>query len=83
MIVQQALGVLSDVQREAIELAYLSGLTKRETADRTATMHGTVKSRMRLGLPAMRRSLEAGMAPTALAAATRGRSTLPAVDTGS
>jgi RNA polymerase sigma-70 factor, ECF subfamily len=58
--VQAALGALSDVQREAIELAYFSGLTQQEIADRTETPLGTVKSRMRLGLLAMRRTLEAG-----------------------
>jgi RNA polymerase sigma-70 factor (ECF subfamily) len=58
-LVQRALAGLSDVQREAIELAYFSGLTQQEIADRTATPLGTVKSRMRLGLLAMRRSLEA------------------------
>jgi RNA polymerase sigma-70 factor (ECF subfamily) len=55
--VQDALGSLSDVQREAIELAYFGGLTQQEIAVRTNTPLGTVKSRMRLGLLAMRRAL--------------------------
>ena len=58
--VQGALATLSDVQREAIELAYFGGLTQQEIAERTATPLGTVKSRMRLGLLAMRRHIEAG-----------------------
>jgi RNA polymerase sigma-70 factor (ECF subfamily) len=55
--VREALRVLSDVQREAIELAYFGGLTQQEISARTATPLGTVKSRMRLGLLAMRRVL--------------------------
>jgi RNA polymerase sigma-70 factor (ECF subfamily) len=58
--VKGALATLSDVQREAIELAYFGGLTQQEIAERTETPLGTVKSRMRLGLLAMRRHLEAG-----------------------
>lgn len=55
--VRSALAVLSGVQREAIELAYFSGLTQVEIAERTATPLGTVKSRMRLGMLAMRATL--------------------------
>ncbi len=57
-MVRSALAALSDVQREALELAYFGGLTQGEIAERTGTPLGTVKSRMRLGLLAMRRSLE-------------------------
>src|SRR4051794_943752 len=55
--VQAALGGLSEVQREALEMAYFGGLTQLEIAARTNTPLGTVKSRMRLGLLSMRRVL--------------------------
>ena len=58
--VRVALEALSDVQREALELAYFGGLTQGEISERTGAPLGTVKSRMRLGLLAMRRSLEVG-----------------------
>ena len=52
-----ALGTLSTVQREALELGYFSGLTQQEIAVRTNAPLGTVKSRMRLGLLQMRRAM--------------------------
>ncbi|OGO54553.1 MAG: hypothetical protein A2V85_10915 [Chloroflexi bacterium RBG_16_72_14] len=55
--VVSAVATLPDAQREALELAYWSGLTQTEIAERTGVPLGTVKSRVRLALLALRREL--------------------------
>jgi RNA polymerase sigma-70 factor, ECF subfamily len=51
---------LSGEQREAIELAYFSGMTHREIAEAMHFPIGTVKSRIRLGMDHLRTSLGLG-----------------------
>jgi RNA polymerase sigma-70 factor (ECF subfamily) len=65
--IREALGTIAPAQREAIELAYFSGLTQPEIARRTGAPLGTVKSRVRLGLLALRSAMgsEAATRPTA------------------
>lgn len=55
--VRRALEAISLPQREAIALAYYGGLTQQEIAARTGAPLGTVKSRVRLGLLALRHAL--------------------------
>lgn len=56
--VKEAMDGLPEAQRETISMAYFDGLTQVEIADRTGVPLGTVKSRVRLGLAQMRRTLE-------------------------
>jgi RNA polymerase sigma-70 factor (ECF subfamily) len=55
--VQEALRLLPDAQREALELAYYGGFSQSELAERLGQPIGTIKSRMFHGLSRMRELL--------------------------
>ena len=56
-VVRQSMLRLSADQRQAIELAFFSGLSHSEIAERLGQPLGTVKSRIRTGMLEMRESL--------------------------
>ena len=64
--VRSALNGLSTEQREAIELAYFSGLSHTEIAAQLAQPLGTIKTRIRLGMMRLREVL-GHLAPAGLA----------------
>ncbi|MFT6293699.1 MAG: RNA polymerase sigma-70 factor (ECF subfamily) [Ilumatobacter sp.] len=55
--VRDAMHVLGDGERSAIELAYFGGLTYKEVATQLGDAEGTVKSRIRSGLKKLRSEL--------------------------
>jgi RNA polymerase sigma-70 factor (ECF subfamily) len=62
--IARALDALPAQQRELIEQAYFQGLTHSELADRFGLPLGTVKTRIRTGMLALRQQLEHVMAAT-------------------
>jgi RNA polymerase sigma-70 factor (ECF subfamily) len=56
--VRVALGQLSDSQRQVLDLAFFSGMTQAEIADKLETPLGTVKGRIRHGMLALRQLLK-------------------------
>jgi len=58
--VKSALAQLPGEQREALQLAFFSGLTHQQIAAKIATPLGTVKARIRRGLLQLRQLLQSG-----------------------
>jgi len=57
--VKRAMGTLPPEQREALELAYFSGLTHNEIATRLRVPLGTIKTRIRSAMDKLRVALQA------------------------
>jgi len=63
MALREALGRVPVAQREVLELAYFAGRTQQEIASQVGIPLGTVKSRVRLGLLALRAELGGEVSP--------------------
>ena len=61
-LVRAAMAKLSKEQKHALELAFFSGLTQIEIAERLNEPLGTVKARIRRGMMRLRELLEPGLA---------------------
>ena len=59
---KRAMAQITPMQREAVTLTYLHGLNNREVSERLGVPIGTVKSRIRDGLAALRINLETAAA---------------------
>lgn len=57
--VRSVLGTMPPAQRNALEMAYFEGLSHTEIAAKTGEPLGTVKTRIRAGLLALRKAFEA------------------------
>ena len=60
-MIRAAIGKLSAEQRQAIELAFFSGLTQTEIAERLNEPLGTIKARIRRGMMRLREVIEPQM----------------------
>jgi RNA polymerase sigma-70 factor, ECF subfamily len=57
--VREAMGAMPSPQRSALEMAYFEGLTHTEIAAKTGEPLGTIKTRIRAGLLALRKAVSA------------------------
>jgi RNA polymerase sigma-70 factor (ECF subfamily) len=69
--VRRCLGGLTDLQREAITLAYYDGFSYREVAEKLDTALPTIKTRMRDGLIRLRDCLGVELSPAVAGKARR------------